>query len=248
MAHGSSSSLKSQSPDPSGKRLNTWQAIRADVLGRIRSGEWPPGELIPTEQDLAIEMGCARATVNRALRELASSGIIHRRRKVGTRVASTPSCRTTLSLPVMREEIEALGATYSYLMCEWEMCPGTEAAQKALQVGAQDMLMLVKSRYLANNKAYCCEAIWLNPQAISLPDADVFNTEPPQEWLSRNLPVQQSQFSIMADEAGGVCADSLNLPAGTPVLTIERVNSLDAVPVSFARQFYPPQHRLIFDD
>lgn len=228
--------------------MNTWQAIRADVLARIRSGEWPPGELIPTEQELAVEMGCARATVNRALRELASSGIIHRRRKVGTRVASTPSCRTTLSLPVMRDEIETLGAKYNYMMCEIEMRTGTENVKAALQADSDDVLMLIKSRYMSDDNAYCCEAIWLNPKVIDLPDPEVFKTEPPQEWLSRNLPVQQTRFSILADEASGVYAQNLGLEDGTPVLAIERVNSLDAVPVSFARQYYPPQHRLVFDD
>ena len=246
--HGSSTSLRAEALENSAKRLNTWQAIRADVLARIRSGEWPPGELIPTEQELAVEMGCARATVNRALRELASSGIIERRRKVGTRVASTSSRRTTLSLPVMRDEIEALGQRYHYALTEIEMRRGTTGALNALQADPEDELMLVKTRYLADGTAYCCETVWLNPKAIALPDPKLFEAEPPQEWLSRHLPVQQTRFSILADEATGACARSLELPSGTPVLAIERVNSLDAVPVSYARQFYPPQHRLIFDD
>ena len=78
LSQGSSVTIRSSGVDAERRRLNTWQAIRADVLGRIRSGEWPPGSLIPTEQMLSIEMGCARATVNRALRELADSGIIQR--------------------------------------------------------------------------------------------------------------------------------------------------------------------------
>ncbi len=186
--HESSSSLKSRSSDHPTKRLNTWQAIRADVLARIRSGEWPPGALIPTEQDLAIEMGCARATVNRALRELANSGIIQRRRKVGTRVASTSSRRTTLNLPVIRDEIEALGAEYLYALIEVEMRTGTEGAMRALQVDPDHILMLVKTRYMANSDPYCCEAIWLNPQAVDLPDPKLFEAEPPQEWLTRTCP------------------------------------------------------------
>jgi GntR family transcriptional regulator, histidine utilization repressor len=53
----------------------SWQAIQAEVLQRIRNRQWPPGELIPNEADLAEEFGCARATVNRALRELAEAGM-----------------------------------------------------------------------------------------------------------------------------------------------------------------------------
>ena len=41
---------------------------------------------------------------------------------------------------------------------------------------------------------------------------------------------------------------NLTIDPGTPVMTIERVNTLDSLPVSFARQFYPPMHRLVLDD
>lgn len=248
MVHGSSSSLRSQRRGQGGKRLNTWQAIRADVLGRIRSGEWPPGELIPTEQELAVQMGCARATVNRALRELAISGIVSRRRKVGTRVAATSTCRNTLSVPVMRDEIESLGAEYTYELCQSEMTPGGDTAQEALQVKPDMPLLMVKARYLADGKAYCAEEIWLNPKAVELPDLATFETVPPQEWLSDSLNIQQTRFSILAGRISGLCASSLDLPEEAMVLTIERVNSLDAVPVSFSKQFYPPNHRLVFDD
>ena len=73
------------------KRRNmTWQFVQEDVLARIQNGTWPAGELIPTETELAAEYGCARATVNRALQVLADSGILERRRKVGTRVVVLP--------------------------------------------------------------------------------------------------------------------------------------------------------------
>ena len=51
--------------------FNTWQSVQEEVLRRINSREWKPGELIPNEAELSLEFGCARATVNRALRGLA---------------------------------------------------------------------------------------------------------------------------------------------------------------------------------
>lgn len=248
MPPASALTLRSSGADKGRRRLNTWQAIRADVLARIRSGEWPPGSLIPTEQVLSVEMGCARATVNRALRELADSGIIQRRRKVGTRVSDTTSRRTVLSLPVIRDEIEALGARYGYQMTEWTTCLPSAAAMRALQVDGAQRLVLIKSRYLADDRPHCCEAIWLNPQALDLPEPQAFQDQPPQEWLARSLPVTQSRFSILAEGASGSCAVNLDITPGTPVMAIERVNALDALPVSFARQFYPPMHRLVLGD
>ena len=80
----------------------TWQAVQDIVLERIQNGIWPEGELIPTECDLAAELGCARATVNRAMQALAENGVVERRRKVGTRVAihpRVPVSYTHLTLP-----------------------------------------------------------------------------------------------------------------------------------------------------
>ncbi len=89
--------------------LQSWEAIRAEVLNRIRTRVWPPGALIPSEEALAEEFGCARATVNRALRELADAGVLERKRKAGTRVAALPVRKATLDIPVIRQEIAARG-------------------------------------------------------------------------------------------------------------------------------------------
>lgn len=230
------------------KRMNTWQSVRAEVLERIRSREWAPGELIPTEEQLSQQLGCARATVNRALRELAESGIIERRRKVGTRVASTAARKATLEMPAIRDEIEAMGATYSYSLMLFEERTPSEKAMRALQVDANEKLILVKARYLADGQPHCCESIWLNPQSLPVPTRAVLEKLPAHEWLASQVPLTHGRSAILAEGATGPCAEHLGVPEGTPVLSIERTNWVDATPVSFARQFYRPQHRLVSEE
>ncbi len=231
-----------------GKRMNTWQSVRAEVLERIRSREWPPGELIPTEQELAVQLGCARATVNRALRELADSGIIERRRKVGTRVTSTQSRRTRLEIPAMRQEIEGLGASYNYELTHFEVRPANDQAKKALQLDPGQSLTLVKGQYLANGVPHCCEVIWLNQAVLPPFQRADFEETPALEWLARNVALTTGRFSILAESAVGDCARLLNIADGTPGPTIERASWSDAAPVSFLRRIHPPEHRLISED
>lgn len=228
--------------------MNTWQSVRADVLERIRSREWPPGELIPTEQELALSMGCARATVNRALRELADSGIIERRRKVGTRVTASSGRRTVLDMPAIRTEIEAMGAAYSYELMSFAAQFPTPVAARTLQVSASQELLLIKAKYTANGQPHCCEAIWLNPAILPPLGRRDVEQQSAHEWLASQVALTHGRFSILADAAKGDCAHHLNIPEGTAVLTIERTNWSDTTPVSFARQFYPPQHRLVSED
>ena len=92
----------------------TYQDIQRDVLDRIKSREWEPGDLIPNEETLADTLGCARATVNRALRELAQAGIIDRKRKGGTRVSASPIRKALFDIPIIRKEIENKGNKYSF--------------------------------------------------------------------------------------------------------------------------------------
>ena len=96
--------------------FNSWQSVQAEVLRRINAREWKPGEFIPNEAELAIEFNCARATVNRALRALAETGLIDRRRKAGTRVALHPVRKATLAIPVIRYEIEGNGQSYRHTL------------------------------------------------------------------------------------------------------------------------------------
>ena len=79
---------------------STFREVKSDILSKIVQGNWPPGELIPNEIDLAARYGCARATVNRALRELSDEGIVERRRKAGTRDAQL---RIQTPLPLSQE-------------------------------------------------------------------------------------------------------------------------------------------------
>lgn len=229
-------------------RLNTWQAIRADVLSRIKTGEWAPGALIPTEQELAQELCCARATVNRALRDLADSGIIERRRKVGTRVTARPTRRTRLDMPAVRDEIEALGAEYAYRLTEAVIEPPMDSAARALQLTDDRGVMLVRATYLADKQPYCCEMIWLNPRVLPDLDRTEFELHSPHEWLAQNVPVTQAKFAILSESASAATALQLGLAPGAPVLVIERTNSSDGVPVSYSRQFYPTRHRLVLRD
>ena len=80
----------------SGNGATSWQDIKRAVITRISERVWRPGELIPGEQELAREFGCARATVSKAMRELADAGLLERRRKAGTRIALNPVRKATL--------------------------------------------------------------------------------------------------------------------------------------------------------
>ncbi len=61
--------------------------LAASLLGAIETGRWPPGEKLPTEQELARITPYSLGTVQRAMRTLVDSGVVIRRQGAGSFVA-----------------------------------------------------------------------------------------------------------------------------------------------------------------
>jgi GntR family transcriptional regulator len=58
------------------------------LLASIGAGRYPVGSLLPTENDLAAELGVSRQTIRRAIEALRQRGLVSSQRGVGTRVES----------------------------------------------------------------------------------------------------------------------------------------------------------------
>lgn len=61
-----------------------YAALAQALQARIVAGEWPPGQALPAEQQLASEHGVALGTLRQALALLASQGLIERVHGRGT--------------------------------------------------------------------------------------------------------------------------------------------------------------------
>ena len=62
--------------------------LTRSLRDEIVSGKWKVGDRLPPEVDFAAERGVSRTTLRRALSELESEGLVARRKRVGTVIAS----------------------------------------------------------------------------------------------------------------------------------------------------------------
>ena len=65
-----------------------YQQIKGLILQSLQSGEWKPGESIPSEMDLAARYRVSQGTVRKAIDELAADNLVIRRQGKGTFVAT----------------------------------------------------------------------------------------------------------------------------------------------------------------
>lgn len=52
--------------------------VKQMIVSQIQSGAWPPHHRVPSESELVSQLGFSRMTINRALRELTSDGLLVR--------------------------------------------------------------------------------------------------------------------------------------------------------------------------
>lgn len=222
----------------------TWQAVQAEVLRRIRSGAWKPGEPIPHEADLAEELGCARTTVNRALREVAESGLIERRRRAGSRVAARPVRKATLEIPVIRDEVEAAGLAYRFdLLTREEALPPEDIAAK-MAVAEDRRLLHITGLHMAGDRPYAHEDRWIDLRAVPAAAEVDFSRISPNEWLVLSIPFEGGDIAFSAAPAGGLGA-VIGCPESAALFVVERVTWKGACRLTSVRLSFAPGHRLV---
>lgn len=67
-----------------------YEQLEASLTAQIVSGVMEPGEKLPGDRDLAIDLGIGYQTVRRVMLALAAKGLVERRQGKGTFVAGKP--------------------------------------------------------------------------------------------------------------------------------------------------------------
>ena len=91
--------------EPAANRTIRYQVIADDLRRRVVSGEFPAGNLLPSESELSAEYAASRVTVRRALEALRSERLVDSRQGFGWFVAADP----------LRQELHRLGTIESQL-------------------------------------------------------------------------------------------------------------------------------------
>lgn len=224
--------------------IRSWQAVRDEVRRRIVERVWRPGDFIPHEADLAKEFGCARATVNRALRDLADEGILDRRRKAGTRVAANPVRRARLDIPVIRDEIEAKGFACRHTVLLRETCPPPPEIRARMRTPSAEILLHVQTLYTADGTPYVFEDRWINTTAVPSVINETFAGISPNEWLVREVPFEGGDFTFSAITSTSAEESVLSCSKGEGLFVLDRTTWNARSVITSVRLVFHPGYRM----
>ncbi len=223
-----------------------YDQIRRAIRDLILNGVWPPGTSVPPEHALMEQLGASRMTVHRALVQLAREGLITRRRRSGTIVASPPTSYAMLNILSIPEEVRKRGKSHSFEILSRR--DGRATAEVAARFGidrAEAVCHLV-TLHVSDGHPHVLEERIIHLASVPAAAEQDFRETPPGDWLLQNSLWSQAEHAISAVAAEAGDAQRLAIPAGTPCLLIERRTWNQQLPVTAVRLLYPgAEHRFV---
>lgn len=215
--------------------------IQQGLSEQIRSGKLKPGELMPSEQEIAARLGVSRMTARQALKSLCNRGLAFSQRGKGTFVSRMKLEKNFRQLLSFSEEMKDRGSRpRSRVLAFKKMLPEGDVAE-ALHLGADEEVILLRRVRMADSAPLCIEATHLPARLCP----DLLENFEPSGSLYRALAEQYGLQIHMADEvaeasvATAAEAKLLRVRGGSPVFHFTRTAYLhDGQPVEFVKSTY----------
>ena len=219
-----------------------YQQIRALITRSLESGEWKPGDIIPSESELAERFGVSQGTVRKAIDELAAENLLVRRQGKGTFVSTHDGPRSFFRfLRLASNEGELLRLQSIPLEC-WRAKAGADVARTlALEPGAPINIVRRLMRFGDEPAVY--DEIYLPGELFPDLSLDILNSVAVSMYSlfeSRySVRIIRAEERLRAVSADRVSAELLQVAEGSPLLLVERVTyTYDNKPVEWRRGFY----------
>jgi GntR family transcriptional regulator len=136
-------------------------SIRDDLRMRLTSGEWAPGQRLPSETELAAQYGVARMTIRQAVGALASEGAVVRRQGLGTFALDHAPATSTDELLSFTDEMRGQGHEIQTRLLNAAVEQPPPIAREALQLGESAATVMVRRARLVDGCPIVIQSSWL---------------------------------------------------------------------------------------
>lgn len=205
-----------------------YRQIKALLVQSLDRGEWKPGELIPSEVDLAARFQVSQGTVRKAVDELAAEHLLLRRQGKGTFVATHQEARVRYRfLRLAPDEEGVVGRAESRILACRRLRAPAEIA-RALDLRAAEVVVMIRRLLAMNGAPTVLDDIWL--------PGSIFRGLTLELLTANQMPLYglfESKFGVSmlrADEklravpASEESARLLTIPVGQPLLQVDRLS------------------------
>lgn len=218
----------------------------------LQSGEWKPGELIPSEIDLAVRFKVSQGTVRKAIDELSAENLLVRKQGKGTFVATHHEPQVQFRF--LRLKPDAGEPTYPHTrIVELKRLRASAEIASALGVKIGDPVVYFFRLQSFDDIPTMLDEIWLPGAVFKGLSAkrleehtgsmySLFETE----FNTRMIRALEKVRAVAADDRA---AELLHVPRNSPLLSVERVAYTYAdQAVEFRKGLYVTEHFHYFNE
>ena len=222
-----------------------YQQIKGLILQSLQSGEWKPGESIPSEMDLAARYRVSQGTVRKAIDELTADNLLVRRQGRGTFVATHAEQHVQFRFLKLVPDSGIPGsegpAQRDIIDCRRTRASADIARALALRTG--DSVLQARRVLSFAGTPVILEDLWLPAAPFKGLTAErLANYHGPMYALFEtefNVRMVRAEEKIRAEPATDGRELLLKVEHGTPLLSVERIAyTYQNVPMELRRGYY----------
>ena len=220
---------RSEAPDTAPAFSPLYQQIKTLILRSLQAGEWKPGDMIPSELDLAARFRVSQGTVRKAIDALATDNLLVRRQGKGTFVATHAEQHTQYRFLRLLPDTGTLQdrgpAERRIIECKRLRAPAEVARQLALRAG--DAVLQVRRVLAFHGSPAILEEIWLPGAPFKGLTAETLSSDtgPMYALFEAQFGVRMVRAveKIKAVAADPEAASLLAVAGNSPLLSVERL-------------------------
>ncbi len=195
------------------------------IREKIASGEWKPGDMVPSERELSEQYHISRMTARQALRELAIEGLLRREPGRGTFVAEPKIEHGLTRLTGFTEDMRARGLEPGARVIRLTLMKPPLRAARALQITPEKKIVLLERLRLAGGEPIALETSHLYFNGVEALLGEDFENHSLYQILSEKYHITPARAvqKIGADLCSQREQEWLQIPSGAPVLRNKRI-------------------------
>ena len=222
-----------------------YQQIKVLILQSLQGGEWKPGDVIPSEMDLAARFRVSQGTVRKAIDELAAENLVVRRQGKGTFVATHAEqqvqYRFLRLLPDTGDASSEGPRQRHFIECKRLRAPADIA--RALGLRSGDAVLHVRRVLSFQQVPTILEDLWLPAAPFKGLTAERLDSYrgPMYALFETEFGVRmvRAEEKIRALAASEPACELLKVKAGEPLLSVERTAfTYNDLPMELRRGLY----------
>jgi GntR family transcriptional regulator len=211
-----------------------YQQVREKLTQRIADGSWKAGQIVPSEMQIAAELGVSQGTVRKALDEMTAARLLVRRQGRGTFVATHDEARILFQFFKLKPDDTKGVFPESEVLDVSEASASAEEATKLGLFRGEPVIRIRRVRSLAGRRCIVetivlAAAVFDGLQEGEIPN-NLYNT-----YAERfGVTIAGGNETLKAVAASTEDARDLGIPAGKPLLLIDRVaTSIEGRPMEW---------------